>query len=160
MKVSIIVAATVQWVIGKDNALPWHIPEDFRWFRKHTRGHPVIMGRKTYESMGRLLPDRENVILTRRNDYRVKGAKIFHSLVEAIHSYRDRNEPEIFIIGGARVFREAIPFADRIYLTVIEKLFEGDVFFPSFSTEKYHTVLKEPHTGDIPFTFYILERKR
>jgi dihydrofolate reductase len=160
MKVSIIVAATVEWVIGKDDALPWHIPEDFKWFKKHTGGRPVIMGRKTYESIGRLLPDRENVILTRRNDYRVRGAIIFHSLEEAIHSYRNRDEPEVFIIGGASVYREALPFADRIYLTVIEKAFEGDVFFPSFSKDDYHTVLKEPHTGDIPFTFYILEKKQ
>jgi dihydrofolate reductase len=160
MIVSIIVAATEQWVIGKNSTLPWHIPEDFKWFRKHTRGRPVIMGRKTYESIGRLLPDRENVILTHKNDYQVDGAKIFHSLEHAIHYYRVRNEPEIFIIGGSRVFREALPLANRIYLTVIEKAFEGNVFFPGFSREEYRIVLKEPHTEDIPFTFYIFEKKR
>jgi dihydrofolate reductase len=158
MTVSIIVAVTEQWVIGKDNTLPWHIPEDLKWFKKHTRGHPVIMGRKTYESIGFLLPDRENVILTRNTHYRVSGAKIFHSLDDAIHSYRTLEESEIFIIGGASIFREALPFTDRIYLTVIEKAFEGNVFFPEFSIDEYHTVLKETHTGDIPLSFYILEK--
>jgi len=160
MKVSIIVAVTKQWVIGKDNSLPWHIPEDLKWFKKHTRGHPVIMGRKTHESIGFLLPDRENIILTRNSNYRVNGAKIYHSLGDAINSYRTLGESEIFIIGGASVFREALPITDRIYLTVIERAFEGNVFFPELSKEKYHTVLKETHTENVPLTFYILEKKR
>ncbi len=158
MTVSIIVAMTQTGVIGKNGKLPWHISEDFQWFRRHTLEHPVIMGRKTFESIGRALPQRENIILTRQKNYRADGAIIFHSFEGALSYAKKMKRNDVFILGGKEVFEKALPVAHRIYLTRIRSDFEGDVYFPSYPEEQFKVSFREEHEGAIPFTFLILER--
>lgn len=164
MKISIIVALSRNRVIGKDGRLPWHIPEDLRWFKQKTYGHTVIMGRKTYESIGRILPGRENIIITGQKNYSAPGAKIFNSLEEALKNAEmginkfHKNE-EVFIIGGESIFNQALGFAHRLYFTLIHRDFEGDTFFPPIPEGRFKKVYEEKHEGDIPFSFMILEKK-
>ncbi len=146
--ISIIAAMTEdQRVIGVSNTLPWHLPEDLKHFREMTTGHPILMGRKTYESIGRPLPKRENIVITRNADYQAKGCVIKHSLDEAIAHCSGIDE--IFIIGGAELYKQALNLADRMYLTeiIIRPLdsflitFEGDAHFPEFNPSDW--IIKE-----------------
>jgi dihydrofolate reductase len=127
---SIIVAAAENYAIGINNTLPWHLPEDLKRFRALTMGHHIVMGRKTYESLGRLLPGRIIVIVTRNKDYRVDGAIIAHSLQDAVQQC-DADE-EVFLIGGAELYKDGLPLANKLYLTKIHATYEGDAFFPDF----------------------------
>ena len=136
--ISLIVAMAKNRVIGKDNAMPWHIPEDFKYFKETTMGRPIVMGRKTYESLGRLLPGRENRIVTRQKDYRVEGAQVFHSLEEAC-----RGQGEIFVIGGAEIYQAAMSMADRIYITLVDREFEGDAVFPSWPEKQFREISRK-----------------
>ena len=158
MKVSIIVSMSLNRVIGKDGKLPWHLPEDLQWFKKKTLGHTIIMGRKTFESIGRVLPDRKNIIVSRRSNYRVQGAEVFHSIEDTLDKLRSRNENEVFIIGGEEIFRKALAYTDRIYLTLINREFIGDTIFPEIPDGEFEEVKSERHSGAIPFTFTTLER--
>ncbi len=158
MKISIIVAMTEKRVIGVNNRLPWHIPEDFRWFKRNTIGHPIIMGRKTFESIGKPLPGRKNYVITRQMDYRAPGAVACHSLEEAIEKSRGLTENEIFIIGGESIFKDALKLTNRIYLTLIHKEYRGDSYFPEIAVNNFKTIFKEKHKGPIDFTFLIMER--
>jgi dihydrofolate reductase len=158
-RMSIIVAAAQNRVIGSGNRLPWHIPEDFAWFKRHTRGHPVIMGRKTYESIGGVLPDRKNIIITRNREYTAAGAYIYNSLEDAVYALEQAGHEEIFIIGGNQIFNQSMDKADRIYLTLIHRDFEGDIFMPEIPLDKFTKSFEEYHTGEIPFTFFIYDRK-
>jgi len=142
--VSIIAAmAADQRVIGVSNTLPWHLPEDLKRFRKMTTGHSILMGRKTYESIGRPLPNRENIVITRNVDYQTTGCIIRHTLEDAIAHCSGSDE--IFIIGGAELYKQALPLADRMYLTeiIIQPpdsfliSFEGDAHFPEFSSSDW-----------------------
>ncbi len=134
-------------VIGKDNTLPWHIPEDLLRFRRITVGHPVIMGRKTYESIGKPLPNRTNIIITRNKALQIPGCIITTSLEEAIQYARKIEKKEIFIIGGGEIFKKGIKMADKLYLTLVEGDFKGNIFFPDYSTFK--TILsKEQSTSN------------
>lgn len=129
MQISLIVARTLNKVIGKDNAMPWHLPVDLAWFRENTLGKPVIMGRKTYQSIGRLLPKRPNIILS-RSDFKVEGAYAASDLMQAVALAEEiANSDEIMIIGGGAIFDQAIDFADRLYLTEIQANIDGDTFF-------------------------------
>ncbi|MGX2967527.1 type 3 dihydrofolate reductase [Ursidibacter sp. B-7004-1] len=129
MEISLIVARTLNKVIGKDNAMPWHLPVDLAWFRKNTVGKPVIMGRKTYESIGRLLPKRPNIILSRSN-FSVDGAYSATSLEQALELAKSfASEQEIMIIGGGELFKQAMPLANKLYLTEIQTDIDGDTFF-------------------------------
>jgi dihydrofolate reductase len=157
-RLSIIVAVARNGVIGRDNRLPWHIPEDFAWFKRHTEGRPVIMGRKTYESIGRPLPDRKNIILTRQKDYKVEGALVFNSLDRALETLHEDDFDEIFIIGGDQVFREAMDTVDRIYLTSIHRDYDGDTYMPTLPEEQFTKIFEEYHGGEVPFSFLIYER--
>lgn len=133
-KISIIVAvAGKKRVIGKRGALPWYIPAELKRFKEITTGHPIIMGRKTHESIGRALPGRTNIVITRDPNYQAEGCIVVHSLDEAI---KVAKEKEIFIIGGGQIYEQALPRADKLYLTYIEKQIEGDVFFPDYSQFK------------------------
>lgn len=129
MTVSLIFAVAKNGVIGKDNQLIWHLPEDLKFFKRVTLGHHIVMGRKTFDSIGKPLPKRTNVIITRNSDYRQEECVVVNSVKEAIDYARNNNETECFIIGGAEIFKVALPLADKIYLTEVHENFEGDISF-------------------------------
>ncbi len=158
-KVCLIVALSENRVIGKDNALPWHIPEDLQHFKEVTLGHPVIMGRKTFESIGRLLPKRMNIIVTRDASYKVEGATTVNSLVQAVEIAKNYDKDEVFVIGGGQIFEQAMKLADRLYLTVVHQEIEGDVLFPEYAAE-FTKVIEERKgaSEDFTYTFFVLER--
>lgn len=153
--ISMIAAAAENNAIGKDNKLLWSIPEDMRWFRDQTRGKPVIMGRKTHESIGKLLPKRPNIIVTRNKDYKVDGAVVVHSLEDAFYACQEF--PEIMVIGGEQIYQSALPAARKIFLTVVHDEYEGDAFFPEMGPE-WKEVWSEFHEGNPAFTFKIFEK--
>lgn len=133
--ISIIVAiAGKNRVIGKKGGLPWHIPDELKRFKEITMGHPIIMGRITHESIGRVLPGRVNIVITREPNYKALGCIVVHSLDEALR--QTKGADEVFIIGGGQIYSEALPLADKLYLTYIDKEIEGDVFFPDYSDFK------------------------
>ena len=157
--ISIIVAIAENGVIGDKNALLWNIKEDMRRFRTTTTGHPVIMGRKTFESIGRPLPKRTNVVIT-RGDTTFEGCEVAHSLEEAIAMFPA--EEEIFIIGGAQIYAQALPLADRLYLTIVHRNYEGDTSFPEINYSEWREVSRQEFERgeeyDSPFSFIDLER--
>lgn len=128
MIISNVVVVDANLGIGKNNQLLVHFPADLKHFKKITTGHTVIMGRKTYESMGKALPNRHNIVITRQPDYVLADADVKHSLKEALDS--SKNEREVFVVGGAEIFKESLPISDKIYLTRIHKSFDADTFFP------------------------------
>ncbi len=128
MTIELIVARARNGVIGCGNRIPWHVPEDLAFFKRTTMGLPVVMGRKTWESIGRPLPGRRNVVVTRNPDFSAPGARCFTSLEAALGALED--EPRIFVIGGGEIYRQAMPLADCIWATLIDRDFEGDAFFP------------------------------
>lgn len=136
--------------------MPWHLPGDLAYFKRVTMGKPIIMGRNTFESIGRALPGRRNIVISRNADYQASGAEVVHSLEEAIALVSD--QPEIMIIGGQQIFTQALPIADRLYITKIDHEFEGDTFFPEYEGWEQKTITEE-HSGD-GFTFrYIVYEK-
>ena len=158
--VSIIVAIAQNGTIGDKNSLLWHIKEDMRFFRTTTSGHPVIMGRKTFESLGsKPLPKRTNIVITRA-DREFEGALTAHSLEEAIRM-ADGDE-EIFVIGGAQIYAEALKVADRLYITRVEHDYEGDTSFPEFDLSAWRLVAEERHERgeeyEYPFSFQTFDR--
>ncbi|WP_262246934.1 dihydrofolate reductase [Parapedobacter soli] len=160
--VSAIVAAAENNAIGKDNQLLWHLPNDLRFFKRTTTGHPVIMGRKTYESVGKPLPNRRNIIITRQAEYAVAGAEVVHSVEAAIGSCP--GEPEVFVVGGAEIYRQALPLVERIYLTRVHVSLPGDSFFPELDEREWRLASEENHPADerhaYSYSFRILERRR
>ncbi|PPC93479.1 MAG: diacylglycerol kinase [Methylotenera sp.] len=156
--VSLIVAVANHQVIGFNNTLPWHLPEDLKRFRALTTGHHIIMGRKTYQSLNRLLPDRTTVIVTRNPDYHVEGALIAHSLEAAIAQCQQ--DSELFIIGGAELYKEALQVADKLYITQIELEVTGDAYFPTYDQDAWHRVAYEPHiaASGLAFSYATYER--
>lgn len=159
MRVHLIVAMAANRVIGAGGTLPWHLSEDLKRFKRLTMGHPVLMGRKTWDSIGRPLPGRANVVITRQRDLRLDGATVVGSLGEALDVARRAGASHAFVIGGGEVFREALPLADVIDLTLIERDYEGDVRFPEFDRGAWREVAREHHEGDPPFAFVTLERR-
>ncbi|WP_163100916.1 dihydrofolate reductase [Peribacillus alkalitolerans] len=160
--ISFILAMDENRVIGKDNQLPWHLPADLKYFKKVTMGHPVVMGRKTYESIGRLLPGRENIILTRDHDYSVEGGIVFHSVEEFMdYAKKDPNE-EYFVIGGAEIFNLLMDKVDILYITEIHATFEGDTFFPEIKEDIWTLVSSEKGVTDeknlYPHTFLVYKK--
>ncbi|GAA4805993.1 dihydrofolate reductase DfrA [Olivibacter ginsenosidimutans] len=148
--ISIIVAAAKNNAIGKNNQLLWHMPADLKFFRKTTSGHTIIMGRKTFESVGQPLPKRRNIVITHQKDYQAEGIEVASSLEEALERCeKEREDDEVFIVGGAQIYEEAMPFTDKIYLTVIQQVFEdADTFFPPISDEKWQLEQVEHHESD------------
>lgn len=136
--ISIIVAvAGEKRVIGKKGSLPWYIQEELKRFKEITMGHPIIMGRKTHESIGRVLSGRTNIVVTHEPNYQAEGCEVAHNLEEALRLAKDAHgDDEVFIIGGGQIYQEAIKFADKLYLTYIDEEIEGDVFFPDYSQFK------------------------
>jgi dihydrofolate reductase len=135
--ISFIVAVSENNVIGKNNQLPWHLPRDMKYFKNKTWAMPVVMGRKTYEALGKPLEGRTNIVITRQTNWKPAGVQIVHSIDQAIVSATQDDAKEIFIIGGAEIFQSAMPLADRIYLTLIHGDFEGDAFFPPINPDQW-----------------------
>lgn len=158
--ISVIVAVAENGTIGDNNTLLWHITEDMKRFRQLTTGHPVVMGRKTYDSLGRPLPNRRNVVISRQ-DLTIEGCEVAHSLAEALALFQA--EEEVFIIGGAQIYAEAMPVADRFYLTVVEHPYEGDTLFPAWNPLDWQLVelerFEQGSAYPYPFRFETYERK-
>ena len=157
--ISMIVARSQNHVIGRDNQMPWKISADLQFFKRVTMGHPVIMGRKTWESIGRPLPGRRNIVVTRNQNLQLQGGEVVHSLEEALNSLAEF--PRVFVIGGEQLFTQAFPLADRLYLTEIKLDIQGgDTFFEIPDPANWREVERLPNVeGDIYFDFVTLERK-
>jgi len=164
VKIAHIVATTENNVIGLDNQMPWHLPADLKHFKMITLGKPVLMGRKTFESIGRPLPDRMNIIITRNTEYQAEGCEVVHSVPQALMlAAKQENVHEIMMIGGANLYAQTLSFADRVYLTRIHTELEGDAFYPLLkvdewkcvSSKKYKATKKNPHA----YSFIQYDRK-
>jgi dihydrofolate reductase len=159
--ISFIVAMDKNRLIGKGNQLPWHLPEDLKFFKRVTMGHPIIMGRKTHESIGKPLPGRENIIITRDRGYSKEGCTIIHSPSE-ISQFDEKGEEELFVIGGAEIFKEVFPIADRLYVTLIDHEFAGDTYFPEFNENDWQLVSTEKGIKDeknsFDYSFVVYDR--
>ncbi|MES2963338.1 MAG: dihydrofolate reductase [Bdellovibrionota bacterium] len=163
MILSAIAAMAKNRVIGSNGDLPWRIPEDFKFFKTKTSGHIMIMGRKTFESLGGPLPNRLHVVVTRQKDYAPEGAIVFHSVKEAVDYCRTQTAKwgdEVFIAGGGEIYKEMLPITDRIYLTEIDKEFPGDARFPEFSKSEFKEIDRSHRDQPVPFDFVTYERKR
>lgn len=165
MRLSLIAALASNRAIGKDNELLWHLPEDMRHFRETTRGKPVIMGRKTWESLPesfRPLPGRHNIVVSRDPAYQASGATLAGSLADALRQAEAQTSAEeVFVIGGAQLYREALPLANRLYLTEIEQDFDGDVFFPDVQPQDWEEISRQPSQGTSgpQFSFVVYQRR-
>ena len=158
-QISIIVAHSRNMAIGKANALLWRLPEDLKRFKKLTTGHPIIMGRKTYQSINRPLPDRTNIIVTRDENLEIPGCIIVHSVTGAIEKAKEFDREEIFIIGGAEIYKETLPLVDRLYVTKVDLDVEGDAFFPEYSNIFTKKISEE--SGEfkgLKYSYLILEK--
>jgi len=162
MRIALIVAMAENGVIGRNNQLPWHIPADLRHFRTLTMGKPIIMGRKTYESIGRPLPGRDNIVITADSLYQANGCQVVHSIdqaLEAAGSYQ-----EVMIIGGANLYRQTLEKADRLYLTLVKAEPQGDTWFPQIELQQWREVERETHEADgnnqYDYDFVVLDRAR
>lgn len=149
MKTSLIVAMAEDNVIGINNQLPWHLPEDLKFFKRVTMAKPVIMGRKTFESIGRPLPGRQNIVITRQTDLTFEGADVVSSLESAIDlAKQDAAIEEVMIIGGAEIYSQALNLVDQMYITHVDLNIEGDAFFPEVDWSAYELIEEEPHSAE------------
>jgi dihydrofolate reductase len=159
-RISLIWAMSENRVIGSANQLPWHLPADLQYFKRITSGHPVVLGRKNYQSIGKPLPNRSNIVLTRARDFDAPGCMVAHSTDEAL----SLTEPgaEIFIIGGAKIYREFLPLAQKLYITEIHANIDGDITFPGYSDEDWREISRECHDVDdrnpYPYSFVVCQR--
>lgn len=146
MKLSIVVAMAANNVIGRDNELPWHLPADLQHFKQTTMGRPILMGRKTYESIGRPLPGRTNIVITRDGSYTAEGCEVVTSIPAALEAAAGHDE--VMVIGGAELYRQVLPEVETIYLTRIHESVEGDTRFPEISNTEWHQVERIDHEAD------------
>jgi len=163
IKISMIAAMGENREIGKDNKLLWHIPGELPRFKKITLGHPVIMGRKTFEAIlehrgGTLLPGRLNIVVTRNKRYKANGALVVHSLEEAVEVGKKKDKEEIFIIGGGQIYEQGIKLADKLYLTIVEGDFEADTFFPDYS--EFKKIVKEEKKESERYKYMFVELEK
>ena len=162
MKIALIVATDQQGLIGKDNDLPWKISADLQYFKKVTMGKPLIMGRNTHESIGRPLPGRQNIIVTKNHSYQAEGCTIVHSMQAALSEAKEADE--VMIMGGASLYTQLLPQADKLYLTLIHANLEGDTWFPEWYSEQWQQISREDHLADdkneYPYSFIVYERKK
>lgn len=156
-KISLVAAMAQNRVIGRGLDIPWKIKGEQLRFKELTTGKVMVMGRLTYESIGRPLPNRINVILTRDTHFVAEGCEVFHSLQDILEHYK--NEAEIMIAGGGQLYRDALNIADTLYLTIIHQDIEGDIFFPEFSREVFIEVNREDMEGELPYSYFTFERK-
>ncbi|HEY5690899.1 MAG TPA: dihydrofolate reductase [Cyclobacteriaceae bacterium] len=166
MTISLIAALTENRVIGKNNDLPWRLPDDMKYFMRTTTGHHVIMGRKNYDSLPsnfKPLPNRTNIIVTRQPNFVAKGCKVVNSIEAGIEIAKSNNEKEIFIIGGAQIYEQALPIAQQLYLTEIKAEVSGDTYFPKIDKTRWQEVSRVSHGADekhqFAFDFVIYKRK-
>ena len=166
LPLSLIVAATRNHVIGDDNQMPWHLPEELRYFKQRTMGKPVIMGRKTWDSIGRPLPGRLNIVISRQTGLRLDGAEVFSDVSQAIVRAQNwacgHGADEVMIIGGGQLYRQSLPQANRVYLTRIEMEVPGDTHFPELPFDEWQRVDAQPFaaSGDSPaYTFEVWQRR-
>lgn len=161
--ISILVAMDKNRAIGVNNELPWHLPADLQYFKRITMGHPIIMGRKTYISIGRVLPGRENIVLSRNPNYSIPGCTMIYSVDDIKKLNAERKNEELFVIGGAELFRQVLDFTDRLYITRIEEEFEGDTYFPEIDYSQWKLISQEPGVKDeknpYNYSFFVYERK-
>lgn len=161
-RIAIVVIVTENGVIGRDKGMPWHLPDDLKRFKQVTMGKPVIMGRKTFESIGKPLPGRLNIIITRNSGYAVPGCTTVASFDEALKAAGD--VPEVCVIGGGEIFLQALPRVEVVYLTQIHASIDGDTYFPSLPPSKWREIFREEHGVDErhrhSFAFLTLERKQ
>jgi dihydrofolate reductase len=162
MKISLIAAMGENRVIGVDNRMPWHLSADLKRFRQITLGKPILMGRRTHESIGKPLTGRENIVLTRDSAYQSPGCTLVHNRDQAVRAAGDA--PELMVIGGAGLYQEFLPLADRLYLTLIQHTFEGDTFFPTIDWLEWHEMARGESQQDeqsgLSYCFVDLERVR
>ncbi len=166
MTIALIVAASENNVIGRNNQLPWYLPGDLQYFKAMTLGKPVIMGRKTFESIGKPLPGRDNIVISRQSDYPTEGIKLVSSLDQAIALGESINlingVDEVMIIGGAQIYAESLELADRVYLTRVHRHVEGDAHFPALDAGSWHEIAREDIAAKEPnpfdFSYLVLER--
>jgi dihydrofolate reductase len=165
MKVSLVAAVAENGVIGKNNDLPWHLPDDMKFFMEVTKGHYVILGRKNYESLPKKfkpLPNRVNIIVTRQKDFDAPGCMVVNTMKEALAIARDNGEEEAMVIGGSEIYALALPSADRLYITEVQAKVDGDVHFPEFDKKKWNEVSRIRHEKDerhaFAFEFVLYER--
>ena len=160
-KVAMVMAMDINRLIGKDNAMPWHIPGEQGYFKEITLGKPIIMGRKTYDSIGRALPGRRNIVITRNSDWQANGVDVVHSVDAAIELAKTDNTDEVMVIGGAGICEAAMPVTDRLYLTVIDRAYEGDTWLTSYKKDEWREISRKDMAadGDVPaFSYLVLER--
>ena len=161
MQISIIAAADEKGAIGFKGNIPWHLPADFKRFKELTIGHPVIVGQRTFESIGKPLPGRTNIVISNIPDYRAEGGLTAHSFEEAVRLAGEVDEA--FVIGGGQIYRLALPSARTIYLTRVHGTFEGDVFFPDINENEWKLISSEPQKKDeknpIDYTYLVYKRK-
>jgi dihydrofolate reductase len=163
MVLSLLLAADENNVIGKDNKLPWHLPNDLRYFKNLTWGMPILMGRKTFESIGKALPGRKSIVITHNKEWHHKDVDVVHSIEEAINRAKEYDVREIFVIGGAEIFNTSFRQANRIYLTRIHHQFEGDVFFPEIPQKEWKLTSQRHCPADeknpYPHTYQVWDRE-
>ncbi|NLF63361.1 MAG: dihydrofolate reductase [Chloroflexi bacterium] len=161
--IALVAALDEAGVIGYEGGVPWRLPADMRWFRERTMGKPVIMGRRTYESIGRPLPGRHNIVVTRRPDYEAPGCEVVHSPAAALEAAAALQPEEIAVIGGATLYAALLPQASRLYLTCVDGRFPGDTFFPDFDRREWRVAAMTAHPADerhsVPFRMVVLERR-
>ena len=161
MTVTIIAVLGRNRVIGKGNRMPWHISDDLKRFKAVTLGHPVVMGRKTFQSIGKPLPGRDNIVITRSHAFAAPGCRVVHSLAEALTAAQ--GAPEVFVIGGAEIYAPALPLADRLQLTEVDAAIDGDAYFPDFDRSAWREVSREPGSTAGPdrirYDFVTYERR-
>tara|TARA_R110002111_G_scaffold237167_3_gene298466 strand:+ start:967 stop:1449 length:483 start_codon:yes stop_codon:yes gene_type:complete len=158
--ISMIVAMAENRAIGKNNELLWHLPKDFQHFKSVTMGKPILMGRKTFESIGKALPGRKNIVITRDNNFTAEGIVIVHSITAALEATEEFDD--VMVIGGASFYEQMLPVTETLYLTVVHQDFEADVFFPEIKTEEWEVVEQVKHEADekhaYPYSFITYRR--
>jgi dihydrofolate reductase len=162
MKISIIVATAQNGVIGRNNQLLWHLPDDLKQFKRLTMGHPIIMGRRTFESIGRVLPGRTSIVITHNTNYQIEGCVVVHSLDAALAAAQNTGVNEAFVIGGGIIYDLALPLTNKIYLTEVAAVFEGDAFFEIKDPQHWQETSRLHHPADEkhPFAFDLVTLER
>ncbi len=164
MIISAIVARSTNNVIGTQNKMPWHLPKEFKYFKKITSGHHIVMGRKNYEAIGRPLPNRTNIIITRNTEYKAEGCEVVHNIKDALEIAMKAGENEVFIIGGGEIYKQCMMLFQKMYITEVHTEIEGDVFYPEFSLDEWKETssifVEKDEKNAFDFTCKVFEKKK